>query len=57
MHIYVKNIQNISERYALFPTDMMSDLMNDVNPLVYQCAIDAFVAIGKHTAHEEVNSH
>ncbi|XP_050724069.1 uncharacterized protein C1orf112-like isoform X2 [Eriocheir sinensis] len=35
-------------------SDVISDMMKDLNPLVHQYAIDAFVAIGKHTAHEEV---
>ncbi|XP_071551472.1 FIGNL1-interacting regulator of recombination and mitosis-like isoform X2 [Panulirus ornatus] len=34
----------------------LSLMLSSPNPLVYQCALDAFVAFGQHTAHEEVLS-
>ncbi|XP_042222646.1 uncharacterized protein C1orf112 homolog isoform X2 [Homarus americanus] len=35
-------------------SDVISQVLKSSNPLVQQCALDAFVAFGQHTIHEEV---
>ncbi|XP_063870708.1 FIGNL1-interacting regulator of recombination and mitosis-like [Scylla paramamosain] len=35
-------------------SDVLSNMIKDENPLIHQHAIDAFVAVGIHTSHEEV---
>nr|XP_045621319.1 uncharacterized protein C1orf112 homolog [Procambarus clarkii] len=34
--------------------DVMAGVLKSSNPLVHQCALDAFVVFGQHTLHEEV---